>query len=335
MIVAFIDDHKERWGIEPICTVLTEHGCKVAPSTYYAARRRSPSQRRLRDEELKVEIMASYDASKQVYGIRKIHADLRRKGIDVAQCTIERLCRDLGIRGVVRGKFPRTTRPAPETDRPADLVDRDFTAQAPNQLWVADITYVRTATGWVYVAFILDVYSRMIVGWQSSTRMFADLALDALAMAIWQRRRHGQDLAGLIHHSDPGLQYRAIRYTEELEHARIVTSVGSRGDSYDNAMAEALNSLYKHELIHRQTWADATTVEYATAEWVAWYNHQRLHGARSHPARRIRGRLLDRPEHHRTHTPTRTTEQLIGLHQTRDLTTRWTAESWRCGLSAE
>ena len=282
MIVAFIDDHKDRWGIEPICTVLTEHGCKIVPSTYYAARHRLPSQRQVRDEELKAEIMASYDASKQVYGIRKIHADLRRNGIDVAQCAVERLCRELGIRGVVRGKFPRTTRPAPETDRPADLVDRDFTAHAPNRLWVADITYVRTTAGWVYVAFILDVYSRMIVGWQSSTRMFADLALDALAMAIWQRRRHGQDLAGLIHHSDRGVQYRAIRYTEELDRALAVTSVGSRGDSYDNAMAEALNSLYKHELIYRQTWTDAAAVEYATAEWVAWYNHQRLHGALGH-----------------------------------------------------
>ncbi len=156
----------------------------------------------MRDEELKTAILASYNASRRVYGIRKIHADLRRQGIEVAQCTVQRLCRDLGIRGVVRGKYPRTTRPAPETGRPADLVERDFTADAPNQLWVADITYVRTSTGWVYVAFILDVYSRLIVGWQSSTRMFADLAIDALAMALWQRRRYSQDLAGLVHHSD-------------------------------------------------------------------------------------------------------------------------------------
>ena len=279
MIVAFIDEHKHRWGIEPICTVLTEHGCPIAPSTYYAARKRQPSARAVRDGELKTKILDSYNASKQVYGIGKIHADLKRQGIEVAQCTVERLCRELGIRGVVRGKYPRTTRPAPETDRPGDRVRRDFTADGPNQLWVADITYVRTTAGWVYVAFILDVYSRMIVGWQSSTRMFADLAVDALAMALWNRRRHGHSVVGLVHHSDRGVQYRAVRYTEELERARAVTSVGSKGDSYDNAMAEALNSLYKHELIYRHTWADAVDVEYATAEWVTWYNHHRLHGA--------------------------------------------------------
>lgn len=282
MIVAFIDNHKARWGIEPICTVLTEHGCPIAPSTYYAAKKRQPSLRALRDEELKTKILTSHNASKQVYGIRKIHADLRRQGIEVAQCTVERLCRELGIRGVVRGKYPRTTRPAPETDRPGDRVRRDFTADGPNELWVADLTYVRTSAGWVYVAFILDVYSRMIVGWQSSTRMFADLAVDALAMALWQRRRHGQSVIGLVHHSDRGVQYRALRYTEELDRARAVTSVGSKGDSYDNAMAEALNSLYKHELIYRHTWTNAVEVEYATAEWVAWYNHQRLHGALGH-----------------------------------------------------
>ncbi len=282
MIVAFIDEHKHRWGIEPICTVLTEHGCPIAPSTYYAARKRLPSARTVRDEELKTKILDSYNDSKQVYGIRKIHADLTRQGVKVAQCTIERLCRELGIRGVVRGKYPRTTRPGPETDRPGDRVRRDFTADGPNELWVADITYVRTSAGWVYVAFILDVYSPMIVGWQSSTRMFADLAVDALAMALWNRRRHGHSVVGLVHHCDRGVQYRAVRYTEELDRARAVTSVGSKGDSYDNAMAESLNSLYKHELIYRHTWDDAVAVEYATAEWVAWYNHQRLHGALGH-----------------------------------------------------
>ena len=279
MIVEFIDEHKHRWGIEPICTVLTEHSCPIAPSTYYAAKKRPPSARALRDDELKTKIVDSYNDSKQVYGIRKIHADLTRQGVQVAQCTVERLCRELGIRGVVRGKYPRTTKPAPETDRPGDRVRRDFTTDGPNELWVADITYVRTTAGWVYVAFILDVYSRMIVGWQSSTRMFADLAVGALAMALWNRRRHGQSVVGLVHHSDRGVQYRAVRYTEELDRARAVTSVGSKGDSYDNAMAEALNSLYKHELIYRHIWDDAVAVEYATAEWVAWYNHQRLHGA--------------------------------------------------------
>lgn len=223
--------------------------------------------------------MQVYEASGGIYGRRKIRAALARQGIQVAKCTIERLCRELGIRGVVRGKFPRTTTPAAETERPADLVDRAFTATVPNQLWVADITYVRTDAGWVYVAFVLDVFSRMIVGWQTSTRMFADLAIDALAMGLWLRRRAGQDLTALIHHSDRGVQYRAIRYTQALDEAGAVASVGSRGDSYDNAMAEALNSLYKHELIYKKgPWTSTNAVEIATAEWVYWYNTTRLHG---------------------------------------------------------
>ena len=227
--------------------------------------------------------MDVYEDSGGIYGRRKIRAALARRGITVAKCTVERLCRDLGIRGVVRGKFPRTTKPAPETERPADLVDRAFSATAPNQLWVADITYVRTDVGWVYVAFVLDVFSRMIVGWQTSTRMFADLAIDALAMGLWLRRRSGQDITGLIHHSDRGVQYRAIRYTQALDEAGAVASVGSRGDSYDNAMAEALNSLYKHELIYRKgPWASTNAVEIATAEWVHWYNTTRLHGELDH-----------------------------------------------------
>jgi len=234
----------------------------------------------VRDEYLKTQIMRVYEATGGIYGQRKIRAALRMEGITVAKCTIERLCADLGIRGVVRGKFPRTTRPAPETARPADLVDRTFHADAPNQLWVADITYVRTEVGWVYVAFVLDVFSRMIVGWQTSTRMFADLAIDALAMGLWLRRRSGQDLTALIHHSDRGVQYRAIRYTQALDEAGAIASVGSRGDSYDNAMAEALNSLYKHELIYKKgPWTSTNAVEIATAEWVHWYNTTRLHSA--------------------------------------------------------
>jgi len=280
VIVAFIDDHRDRWGVEPICTVLTEAGCPIAPSTYYAARTRPPSARAVRDDYLKVEIMRVYQDSGGVYGRRKIRAALALAGITVAKSTIERLCRDLGIRGVVRGKFPRTTKPAPETDRPDDLVDRAFCADAPNQLWVADITYVRTEVGWVYVAFVLDVFSRMIVGWQTSTRMFADLAIDALAMGLWLRRRAGQDVTGLIAHNDRGVQYRAIRYTQALDEAGAVASVGSCGDSYDNAMAEALNSLYKHELIYKKgPWTSTNAVEIATAEWVHWYNNRRLHSA--------------------------------------------------------
>lgn len=173
MIVEFIDDHRHRWGIEPICRALQHHlGISIAPSTYYAFKNRPPSARAQRDTVLKEQIMTIHtDKRTRVYGIRKIHAELNRTGYQVARCTVERLCRQLGIRGTVRGKFPRTTKPAPETGRPADLVDRDFTATAPNELWVADLTYVRTAAGWVYVAFVVDVFSRMIVGWQTSTRM--------------------------------------------------------------------------------------------------------------------------------------------------------------------
>lgn len=285
MIVAFIDEHKHRWGIEPICRVLTEEfGVKIAPGTYYAFKTREPSVRARRDEQLKEEIMKVHThPRKRVYGIRKIHAELNRNGIPVARCTVERLCRGLGIRGTVRGRFPRTTRPAPETNRPSDLVERDFTATKPNELWVADLTYVRTESGWVYVAFVLDVFARMIVGWQTSTRMYTDLALDALHMGFWTRKRAGHKVAGLKHHSDRGVQYRALRYAQTLDEAEAVASVGSKGDSYDNAMAEALNSLYKYELIHLDgPWAGREELEAATAEWVHWFNTDRLHGMLGH-----------------------------------------------------
>ncbi len=280
MIVRFIDEHKHRWGIEPICRVLTDDfGLKIAPSTYNAYICRPPSARTIRDADVKEKIMTIHAHPRmRVYGIRKIHAELNRQGTLVARCTIERLCRDLGIRGLVRGKYPRTTRPAPETKRPEDLVGREFTADGPNRLWVADITYVRTMAGWVYVAFVLDVFSRMIVGWQTSTRMYTDLALDALNMGIFARSRAGQNVTGLTHHSDRGVQYRAVRYTQELEQAHAVASVGSKGDSYDNAMAEALNSLYKAELIHLDgPWEGIDDVEKATAEWVGWFNNERIH----------------------------------------------------------
>lgn len=281
MIVAFIDEHKHRWGIEPICRVLSENTeVKIAPGTYYAFIGREPSARARRDAVLKEHIMRIHSHPRmRVYGIRKIHAQLVREGHAVARCTIERLCRELGVRGTVRGKWPRTTKPAPETDRPGDLVERDFTATAPNQLWVADLTYVRTQFGWVYVAFVLDVFSRMIVGWQTSTRMYTDLALDALKMGLWARRRAGHDVTGLVHHSDRGVQYRALRYAQTLDQAAAVASVGSKGDSYDNAMAEALNSLYKAELIFLDgPWAGREDVEAATAQWVHWFNTERVHG---------------------------------------------------------
>lgn len=280
MIVAFVDENKHRWGIEPICRVLTQdHGMKIAPGTYYAFKNRPPSARSVRDAELKEHIMAIHAHRRmRVYGIRKIHAELNRNGVPVARCTVERLCRELGVRGTVRGRYPRTTKPSLETNRPGDLVRRDFTATAPNRLWVADLTYVRTESGWVYVAFILDVFARMIVGWQTSTRMYTDLALDALNMGLWTRKRAGQNVSGLKHHSDRGVQYRALRYTQALEEVDAVASVGSKGDSFDNAMAEALNSLYKAELIHLDgPWAGREDVEAATADWVHWFNTERLH----------------------------------------------------------
>lgn len=224
-----------------------------------------------------------HQANYSVYGARKIHAALVRKGHQVARCTVERLMRQAQLRGVIRAKSPRTTRPAPETARPADLVNRQFTATAPNQLWVADITYVRTFSGWVYAAFVIDVFSRMVAGWQVATSLYTDLALDALEMAIWRRRHAGGDLSGLVHHSDRGVQYRAIRYTERLEQAAAVASVGSKGDSYDNALAEAFNSLFKAELIrNRGPWTGINDVEVAVAEYVDWFNQRRLHGELGH-----------------------------------------------------
>ncbi|WP_420899055.1 IS3 family transposase [Brevibacterium luteolum] len=278
VMCAFIDAHRDEHGVEPICRIL-----QIAPSSYYAHRTRKPSARQQRDVELTEEITRVHEDNYGVYGARKVHAELRRQGWDVARCTVERLMRKAGLRGVSRAKGPRTTKPAPETSRPADLVNRGFTAEAVNQLWVADITYVRTFAGWVYVAFVLDVFSRRVVGWQVSTRLYAALAIDALEMGIWTRRRDGADLSGLVRHSDRGVQYRAVRYAERLAVEDAVASVGSRGDSYDNAMAEALNSLFKAELVRNHgPWRDVSHVEVAIAEWVDWYNHRRLHGEIGH-----------------------------------------------------
>ncbi|HEU5473302.1 MAG TPA: IS3 family transposase [Actinophytocola sp.] len=218
-----------------------------------------------------------------VYGARKVWAELHRHGIDVAHCTVERLMRETGLHGLLRDKSPRTTKPAAETGRPADLIERDFTATRPNELWVADLTYVRTTAGWVYAAFVLDVFSRMIVGWQVSTSLYTDLALDALQMAIWRRHAHGHDLAGLVHHSDRGVPYRAIRYTQRLADTGAVASVGSTGYSYDNAMTEAFNSLYKAELVRNKgPWRGLDDLEIATVEYIDWYNNRRLHGELGH-----------------------------------------------------
>ena len=251
---------------------------QVAPSTYYGAKSRPPSARALRDEQLKAEVQRVYLDNFAVYGVEKVWRQLNRERISVGRDQVQRLMRDLGLAGAVRGKKLRTTIPQDVGERPADLVDRQFAAAAPNRLWVADLTYVSTWSGFAYTALIVDVFSRYIVGWRVSTSLRADLALDALEMAIWARQPTSED--ALVHHSDRGVQYLSIRYTERLAEEGAVTSVGSRGDSYDNALAETVMGLYKTELIRRHgPWRTAEHVELATAKWVEWWNHRRLHGA--------------------------------------------------------
>jgi putative transposase len=270
----FIDAHRGEHGVQPICAVL-----QFAQSTYYARKSRPPSRRHVTDADLTDRITKVHKENYSVYGARKIHAELHRQDMPVARCTVERLMRKAGLRGIRRSVSPRTTRPADETHRPADLVDRQFTAGAPNLLWVADITYVRTFSGWVYAAFVIDVFSRMVVGWQVSTHLRTSLALDALEMGIWNRVRAGANLSGLVHHSDRGVQYRAVRYTQRLAEEDAVASVGSKGDSYDNALAEAFNSLFKAELIRNKgPWRSINDIEIAVAEYIDWFNHRRLHG---------------------------------------------------------
>lgn len=284
MIVDYITAHQQQFGVEPICTVLAAAGVQIAPSTYYAARSRPPSARAVRDVQVAEEIKEVYERNYSVYGIRKVHAALARQGgvggRPVARCTVARLMRRLGLRGVTRRIAPpRTTRPGDGPDLRPDLVKRAFTATAPNRLWVADITYIRTFSGWVYAAFVLDVFSRRVVGWQVSTSLRTDLALDALDMGLWTRTRVGQDTSSLVHHSDRGVQYVAVRYTQRLAEAGAVASVGSKGDSYDNALAEAFNSIFKAELIRTKgPWRGIDDVEIAVAEYIDWYNHRRLHG---------------------------------------------------------
>jgi putative transposase len=283
MKVEFVDSQREQHGVQPVLRVLEGTPVEIAPSTYYAAIARSESARAARDRVLAEKIKRVHEENYGVYGARKVWAALNRQSVEVARCTVERLMREIGLRGLLRDKSPRTTRPAAETGRPVDLVKRDFTATGPNELWVADITYVRTAAGWVYAAFVLDVFSRMIVGWQVAASLYTDLALDALQMAIWRRQAVGADLSGLVHHSDRGVQYRAVRYTQRLAEAEAVASVGSTGDSYDNAMAEAFNSLYKAELVrNRGPWRGIDDIEIATVEYIDWYNNRRLHGELGH-----------------------------------------------------
>jgi transposase InsO family protein len=264
-----IEVHGERFGVEPICRVL-----EASPSTYYERRNRPPSARRLRDHQLLAEIRRVHQANYGVYGARKVWKQLNREGITVARCTVERLMRAHGITGLIRGAKRRTTVPDPTAPRPPDLVERKFVATRPNQLWVSDLTYVRTFEGWAYVAFVTDVFSRRIVGWQLAGHLRTDLPLDALEMAVYQRRPQRN---ALIHHSDRGCQYLSIRYTERLAEIGASASVGSVADSYDNALAESVNATFKEELIYRKTWKTRTEVELAVAAWVGWYNHHRIH----------------------------------------------------------
>jgi putative transposase len=270
-MVSFIDAHRHRWPVAPMCTAI-----ELPERTYYAAKARPPSTRRVSDELNKVEIRRVWTANYQVYGARRIYKQLAREGYDVARCTIVRLMADMGIRGVQRGKKRFTTVVDETAVRPADLVKRRFVADRPNQLWLADITYCSTWQGWLYVSFIMDVYSRMIVGWQLADHLRTDLVLDALEMAIWRRDVTCGDV---VHHSDRGCQYTSFRYSDRLAEAGIAASVGSRGDSYDNAMQESLNGTFKAELVHLHgPWRTRTQLEAAIISWVDWYNQTRLHG---------------------------------------------------------
>lgn len=275
-MVTFIDQHRQVYGVEPICAVLP-----IAPSTYFwhKARQQDPttrSARAQRDEALKAVIQRVWDANEQVYGAEKVWRQLRRDGLRVARCTVERLMREMGLRGAVRGRaWVVTTRAAATAARPADLVDRQFVATRPNQLWVADFTYVATWRGFVYVAFVIDVFARYIVGWRVSASLRTDFVLDALEQAIYARC--GAGITDLVHHSDRGTQYLSMRYTERLTDAGIEPSVGSRGDSYDNALAESVIGLFKTEVIQRKgPWHGLERVEFATLHWVDWFNTRRL-----------------------------------------------------------
>ncbi|MBQ5961539.1 IS3 family transposase [Massilia sp. ZL223] len=271
---AFIDQYRHAYGVEPICKVM-----QVAPSGYwrYAAQQRNPALRCARvqrDDVLSVDIERVWQANLQVYGADKVWRQLRREGTEVARCTVERLMRKAGLRGVMRGKVVRTTTADAKAPCPLDRVNRQFKAQRPNQLWVSDFTYVSTWQGFVYVAFVIDVFARRIVGWRVSSSMRTDFVLDALEQALYARQPERNEL---VHHSDRGSQYVSIKYSERLAEAGIEPSVGSKGDSYDNALAETINGLYKAELIHRRApWKAREAVELATLEWVSWFNHHRL-----------------------------------------------------------
>ena len=272
-MISFIDEHRVEYGVEPICKQLP-----ISPSTYYEQKAREDDPDRLpdrikSDHLLEFGIKRVWEENFEVYGARKVWRQLNREHIEVARCTVERLMKRLGIQGVIRGAKCWTTVSDDALARPTDLVNREFTATRPNQLWVADITFVATWAGFVYVAFIIDVFARRIVGWRVSRSLHTELVLEALEQALWSRA----NTEGLVHHSDRGCQYLSIRYTERLVEANIDSSVGSVGDSYDNALAETINGLYKTEVIRRRDpWKNIEDVEYATLKWVDWFNNRRL-----------------------------------------------------------
>nr|WP_171888499.1 IS3 family transposase [Escherichia coli] len=275
-MMPLLDKLREQYGVGPVCSEL-----HIAPSTYYHCQqqRHHPDKRSARaqhDDWLKREIQRVYDENHQVYGVRKVWRQLLREGIRVARCTVARLMAVMGLAGVLRGKKVRTT-VSRKAVSAGDRVNRQFVAERPDQLWVADFTYVSTWQGFVYVAFIIDVFSGCIVGWRVSSSMETTFVLDALEQALWARRP-----SGTVHHSDKGSQYVSLAYTERLKEAKLLASTGSTGDSYDNAMAESINGLYKAEVIHRKSWKNRAEVELATLTWVDWYNNRRLLGRLGH-----------------------------------------------------
>ena len=294
VVVDFIDIHKDRFGVEPICKVLREHDCGIAPSTYYAAKNRSLSARVVRDQVVVEHVRRVHTSPKigrGLYGARKVHAELAREQSrgehqelgHVPRCQVERLMRAEGLRGVRRGKQFVTTKPDPDASRPPDLVKREFKASKPNQLWVVDFTYVVTWAGTVFTAFVTDVFSRRIVGWRTKSTMPTGLPLDALEMALWTREQANQYVDGVIHHSDAGSQYTAIAYSNRLADVGALASIGTVGDSYENALAESVIGLYKAECVHHEgPWRGVDDLELATLNWVWWYNETRLHSALDH-----------------------------------------------------
>jgi putative transposase len=269
-MVSFVDEHRDQWPVVVMCRSIG-----LAERTFYAAKTRPPSARSISDELHKVEIRRVWTSNYSCYGPRRVYKKLRKEGYAIARCTVTRVMTDIGLRGVQRGRKQFTTIPDDTAARPADLVERHFVAERPNQLWLADITYVSTWQGWLYVAFILDVHSRMIVGWQLANHLRTDLVLDALEMALWRRDLSYGDL---IHHSDRGSQYLSLRYSDRLAEVNVSASVGSRGDSYDNAMIESLNGTFKAELIKLHgPWRTGDATEIAIIEWIDWYNAVRLH----------------------------------------------------------